>query len=591
VSLYVEIAQESPRNRGLLVLKSELPRYINEDVPLYRSFYLYDETALDIANSENSIKNYSGPRYLDYVLIDIDKQDNSHELTLNTMKSVLFALTEGGLDDDNMQPYFSGTGYHLAIHADVFNFEATNELPLIVKATLQNLIPEADSAIFSRTGIYRVAHTKNQKSGLYKIPLTVDETMNLNHEKIFEMAKEQRLEFPYKVLCGEGEFESKIEDKPELQSISFRKVTEPSKITPCIQTMFRQGPVQGRRHKTILRLASHFRRHGFPSDVAKAAILNWNNNNLDNESVITKVDSAYNGGYRYGCQDELLAQNCQTKCIYFKNKDYMIEVKNSKDMQEEFEERMNTDFSGKVINLSKMLGLGAQIDSTIYPGELVTVFGPTGSSKTTFVQNLALGVDFLNNQVVPEWQIPTLFLSLELSSWYMHRRHMQIVSGMSKDDVNADYKNVYMQNKDLLKHLVVQTVSPTIENIQQKIRELQPALVIVDYIDLVETPRNVNGEYAQIKYVSHNLSNMAVNNDCIIIQVSQVSREYSRNEVLDLYAGKGSGAIENASRKVIGLNGQANSSEKSVQLFKNTDGELFQVDVEWQPSFRLRRKV
>ena len=82
---------------------------------------------------------------------------------------------------------------------------------------------------------------------------------------------------------------------------------------------------------------------------------------------------------------------------------------------------------------------------------------------------------------------------------------------------------------------------------------------------------------------------MAVNNDLIVIQISQVSREYSRNEVLDLYAGKGSGAIENASRKVIGLNGQPKSSKRQVRLFKNTDGELFDTAVEWTPSFRLRR--
>jgi replicative DNA helicase len=105
----------------------------------------------------------------------------------------------------------------------------------------------------------------------------------------------------------------------------------------------------------------------------------------------------------------------------------------------------------------------------------------------------------------------------------------------------------------------------------------------------VDTPKDVKGEYEQIKYISHNLSNMAVNLDVIIIQVSQVSREYSRNEVLDLYAGKGSGAIENASRKVIGLNGQADSNIKEIHMYKNTDGELFDVDVEWRKSFRLRR--
>ncbi len=59
--------------------------------------------------------------------------------------------------------------------------------------------------------------------------------------------------------------------------------------------------------------------------------------------------------------------------------------------------------------------------------------------------------------------------------------------------------------------------------------------------------------------------------------------------MLDLYAGKGSGAIENASRKVIGLNGQSKSPKRAVKLFKNTDGELFDTSVEWTPSFRLRR--
>jgi hypothetical protein len=82
---------------------------------------------------------------------------------------------------------------------------------------------------------------------------------------------------------------------------------------------------------------------------------------------------------------------------------------------------------------------------------------------------------------------------------------------------------------------------------------------------------------------------MAVNFDVIIIQISQVSRDYSRNEVLDLYAGKGSGAIENASRKVLGLNGQADDNIKNISMYKNTDGELFDSQLEWYPSFRLRR--
>ena len=256
-------------------------------------------------------------------------------------------------------------------------------------------------------------------------------------------------------------------------------------------------------------------------------------------------------------------------------------------MQGELHDRLTTDFSGKTIDLGRALGIDKE--SVIYPGELVTIFGPTGSNKTTFAQNLALGVDFENDRIVKDWQIPTLFLSLELSSWYMHRRHLQIISGQEKQQVNDNYDVLYNKHKDKLEHIMVQTVSPTLDKISEKVRELQPSLVIVDYIDLVDTPMSYRGEYEKIKYISHGLSNLAVNMDMIVIQISQVSREYSRNEVLDLYAGKGSGAIENASRKVIGLNGQSDSATRAVKLFKNTDGELFDTKVEWTPSFRLRR--
>ena len=171
----------------------------------------------------------------------------------------------------------------------------------------------------------------------------------------------------------------------------------------------------------------------------------------------------------------------------------------------------------------------------------------------------------------------------------MHRRHLQIVSGKSKDEVNSNYDSLYDKHRDELEHMVVQTISPTVEGISEKVRELQPSLVVVDYIDLVDTPPHIRGEYEKIKYISHGFSNLAVNNDLIIIQISQVSREYSRNEVLDLYAGKGSGAIENASRKVIGINGQPDKKTRTVRLFKNTDGELFDTEIEWTPNFRMRR--
>ena len=410
--------------------------------------------------------------------------------------------------------------------------------------------------------------------------------MNKEPEEIKELAKTPRLDFKYHTLEGSGEFEHLIvKEVPDIRV--FNKISEPNKIIPCVQSMLNQGAKEGSRHITAMRIISHFKRHGIPSHYCKVSMLHWNNKSMPENSIMEMVENVYNRNYKYGCQDSVMLNHCKTQCIHFTRKDYLVDIKSSDTMQGELAERLTTDFSGKTINLGKMLNIDKE--SVIFPGELVTIFGPTGSNKTTFAQNLALGVDFANNKIVPEWQIPTLFLSLELSSLYMHRRHLQIVANKTKDEVNANYKKLYESHKNELEHIMIQTISPTLDKIYEKVRELQPQLVIVDYIDLVDTPVSYRGEYEKIKYISHGLSNMAVNNDLIVIQISQVSREYSRNEVLDLYAGKGSGAIENASRKVIGLNGQPDSSVRAVRLFKNTDGELFDTSIEWTPSFRLRR--
>ena len=584
---YIEIAKETPRNRGVLIPKEELSSHIN-GVPLYRSMYLYQQDAVDYADSKgNSLRSYYGSRAIDNILIDVDREQNTDDYTLRKCQSIVYTMVSDlDIPTHAFRVYFSGSGYHIVMPNSVFNFAPSEDLPYHVKDTLTSIFPDIDSSVYNRTGLYRVPHTINNKTGLYKVPLSYEEVMSNTWQKIHDKAKTPRLDFPYTELMGDGELEDKIVKVPTT-SKQMGKVSEPRKVATCVQTMYNLGPQEGNRHKTLLRIVSHYRRHGISSKAAKAALLDWNDGSLNENEIINQVEYAYNKGYQYGCNDEMMSEHCNPKCMYYKRKDYLVEIMTSQDMQDALEERLTSDFTGRSINFGKALGVNK--DCQFYPGDLVTIFGPTGSSKTTLAHNIALGYDHLHDRIDPSLQVPTLYLSLELAGWYMHRRSLQIAANQSKDRVSANYTNIFPTVQDKISHLNVQTVSPTLEQIQAKIKELQPALVVVDYIDLVETPPHVKGEYEQIKYISHGLSNMAVNNDIIILQVSQVSREYSRNEVLDLYAGKGSGAIENASRKVIGLNGQANSSLKDVKLFKNTDGELFETQLEWTPSFRLRR--
>ena len=591
MTLYHEVAIGSPQQRGLLIPQEQIIDVIlkhGHDDAIYKSLYLYDEEGKEYHKLRKTFKDFLGKRYINDVLIDIDKGDNTDNYTLNKARGIIFELDELNVNDTAYNVYFSGTGYHIVISGEAFNFpKGTTDLPFIVKETMNNLFSDIDLSVYNRTSIFRCENTVNQKSNLYKIQLNHKEVQSLTAEQIKTLAKSQRV-LDSKTIWADGELEKHIiTTVPKIRVMDSN--VEPRNIVPCVQKMYKNGPEEGSRNNTMMRIASHFFRHGIPSAAAKAALLEWNNGQLRSDIIIKKVEDTYRGGYKYGCKDVLMAKHCQTHCIHYKRKDYLIDVKNSEELQSELAERLETDFSGRTIDLAKLWGVEDK-DATVYPGELVTIFGSTGANKTALAQNIVLGYNADTDEIVKENQIPTLFLSLELSGFVMHRRNLQIVSGANKDSVMVNYKKLYEYHKEELSHIIMQSISPTIPQIQEKIKTLQPKCVVVDYIDLVDVPFNKKGEYEKLNYISHSLSNIAVNEDIIIIQISQVSRDYSRNQIMDLYAAKGSGAIENASRKVIGITGSSDNSDKKVSIFKNSDGDLFDAQLEWTPSFRLKKK-
>jgi archaellum biogenesis ATPase FlaH len=591
VQLYHEIAIGSPRNRGLLIPKEQLIDILLSDgkkQAIYKSLYLYDEEGKSYHKIKRTFKDFLGKRYINNVLIDIDKGQNTDDYTLNKTKSVLFELEELGVQKRSYQIYYSGTGYHIEISEEVFNFpQGTSDLPFIVKETMNNLFGDVDLSVYNRTSIYRCENTLNQKSNLYKIPLTNSQLSRNKAEEIKDKARSQ-VKLNREPIWGDGELEDKvITEVPKVRVLQSN--AEPTNIVPCVQKMYKLGPEEGSRNNTLMRIASHFFRHGIPSEAAKAALLHWNNGQLEDAVIIKKVEDTYSGGYKYGCKDVLMEKHCQPNCIHYKRKDYLVDVKSSDELQTELASRLETDFSGRVIDLAKLFGVEDK-DATVYPGELVTIFGSTGANKTALAQNIVLGYNAEDDEIKKEAQIPTLFLSLELSGFVMHRRNLQIVSGTSKDEVVKNYQELYEYHKEELSHIIMQSISPTIQQIQEKIKQLQPKCVVIDYIDLVDVPYNKRGEYEKLNYISHSLSNIAVNEDIIIVQISQVSRDYSRNQIMDLYAAKGSGAIENASRKVIGITGSSETADKKMSIYKNSDGDLFEVELNWTPSFRLKKK-
>jgi archaellum biogenesis ATPase FlaH len=583
---FIEVAIGPPSNRGRVIPKSTLPKHISTDHSLYRSTYLYDESAKLYAEEHGSLKGYYGVRAIDHLVIDIDKGEDSHDEVRKRTVAFIDKLITMKVDESSVQVFYSGTGYHVTIHKDVFGFKPARELPYTVKNTVDTLFPEVDNSIYQPMGLYRVMLTPNGKSSLLKTPVSYEELRTLPVNELRALCKAPREDFDYKSFYGRGQLHSKI-TTVDIKTALRPTTAAPSDIAPCIQRLYNAGPQRGERHATALRLVSHFRRSGMPLAAAQAALLDWNDSSLDDMEIIRVLENGYKAGYRYGCHDKMLHDNCNTKCIYYKKKDYLVDVYNAEEMQKDLEQRLGQDWTGRTINIGEMLGTDSP--SIIYPGELVTIFGPTGSNKSTLAHNIALGWNFHTQQIEPERHIHTLYLSLELPTWYFQQRSLNIVSGSPDESFSQEQAaKLYKDYGALVAHVGVQMVTPSIEDIRRKVREIHPKLVIVDYIDLIETP-GIRGEYEQINHISHSLSNMAVNEDVIIIQISQVSRAEAR-EGLTINSGKGSGAIENASRRVVGISGDPDGRDRVVEQFKATHGKKWgPLNMTLQDGFRLVR--
>jgi len=573
--MFIEVVQGLPSNRpGLCIPYDQLKGYIRKDVPLYRSTYIFKEPF------EGSVSNYMGIYSINNIILDVDN-DGDFKTTREKCIAVLEMVRD--LIGDRFLIYFSGSGFHIVFSAQAFGFEDSERLPQIVKATLQSIFSDwVDLSFYSKSGIYRVPHTINSKTNLYKIPIHYEELL---HEDIQALATTPRLDFPFGNydLAANKELHSMIVDHLNIES---QPVFEPFRIASCIHNLWKRGPQTGERHQTILRLTSHFRRHGFPVDAAISAIGKWlqsNDNGFADKELQNIIEYGYNKSYIYSCNDDILSKYCSPQCIYYKDKDYDAQILNSCNLHEAYLQRVTTDFSHSTLPISQMLGMENDID--FMPGDLVTLFGLTGAGKTALAQNWAIGMDIFGKHK-QSYNLPTLYLSLEMSPWLIYRRQLQILNNMTKSTVNSLYRNERPTKAPAeLNHILTRSISPNLKQLEREIYEYEPRLVIIDYIELLDV--DASNDRAKIKTITRTLRRLVNKMQIIIIQLSQVGREYSRVEALDLYAGKESGSIECDSTKVIGLWGNAQKPEKKIELFKNTDGELGTCYVKMLPSFRI----
>jgi hypothetical protein len=446
--------------------------------------------------------------------------------------------------EEDIQVWYSGTGYHVEM-ANLFGFKDDKNTAAFVRNTMMKMFPEGDD-IYDKARLIRVGNTINDKSNLYKIPLTFHEVFNLSAADIMKLAQFPRLDFPLTDLNSVGGMEHLQQEILPQQEEKKQAVEAKTNFATCTQTMFQNGPQPGTRHHMILRIASTRRRGGAPVTSVIKELQDWCHT-LPADEVERLVRSVYTVPYEFSCSDQLMTKYCSENCMFYRYKNLIGEFATAKKMEEDYAEFIRRDIAASSFDIKEIFHL-VEPEYRFLPGELVVIIGDTKIGKTALAQNICTKMK----------RMKTLYVTMEVNQHLIYRRFVQIEHGMSKHDVDNHYRMNSNTLSTGLEHIMVVSTPTTVPEIFKIIKSVNPGIVVIDTTDGIRTKYR-NDPTAASNEVALELRDLATATQSIVIAIHHIPKAAltdhltGKPKALNVHSGKGSSTLEQKADKVLGL--------------------------------------
>lgn len=537
----------------------------------FYSLYGWDHPVSDIGNDKN--------RIIDHLVIDLDTED------LDVVRTIINRCNAHSIEHIL---YFSGTGFHVVI-PNIWQFHSQDIYNKTIQNTMMHYFPEGDPMVYDARRIIRMPYTINSKSGLPKVELSSSEiTINKEHDidSVTMHATEYLMQdkLPYArytklpTQCGDA-----YDSWPKIHSVGkpvINPILRDDHFLPspkCIHKLLRAGSVEGQRHITAMRLASHLLHYcGLPVNAVVAIIDDWwkGGEKDDLERMVTKVKEKY----KYGCKDAVLAACCHSNCAYFRGKDYMAFGVNLTDTHVSYLDKVKND---EYWDLSKFY---REIENpfTIMNNDLVSIIGTQGAGKSTMYIDLVLKLGL--NVVIS---------NIDMAHDMLVRKLVQHELKITKSDIFAGKRlEEQLAITRQLERRITVTPTANLDEVDAILRNPQhyglttkPDAWVFDHVGNISMP-NVSG-YERMRELGKTLKDLAVRHDILIIALGHVTRENSRNNILDINSARDANLGE-SSDVMIGIvrhglkwiKGAAIYTSKQVTIFsvKYRDNDPFNFD-------------
>ena len=269
-----------------------------------------------------------GDFYLDF------DSDNFESVRKDALKSISYFKIVFNLPDieNHIKIYFSGNkGFHVIVPAVVLGIKPCKNLNEVFKTlaiAISNHVDHdtIDLKIYDNKRLFRIPNSKHEKSGLYKVELTLSELKNYSEKDIKSIAKTNRelKGREFRESTSASKMFNTFIDRTEVRLKDFKNIKSKGNLRytpPCILNILQEGAISGQRNNTIAILASFFKSTGKDLKDTTEVLLAWNNEvNSDPtpEAELKKTTrSIYNIEKTYGCSSIKELGMCSQKDCKF----------------------------------------------------------------------------------------------------------------------------------------------------------------------------------------------------------------------------------------------------------------------------------
>lgn len=581
-----------------------LPHISEPEKSWFVTLYKYSQDQVEEYKKNGKIKGIRGAT-TNQLFFDFDSTD-LNEAKENTA-NFIGKLIEDGFPEDSLQLFYSG-GKGFSIHVDLSEFITHEQFVSIIKQF--HIQYKLDPKIIGPNQIMRVANTKHDSSGLFKIPLDIDEILSLSIKEIKELAKKPRyLSITHVVAKLPASY------KNFTQASAPKKLTEelglidytnkPKDWRNCKWSLLQGNFKSGERHQALTILAATAKGLGYDRETAyyfcksaikKQARLHDSEEFSTDEVWENILESIYahdwKGG-QYSCKSDLWLQSyCEGlnehKCKNDKNLNPTIQIEEAFDIFKDYAQNID-----KLTIKSGIPVLDKNLRMTI--GMSVGIVASAGVGKTS------IALQMLNSMSKREELC--LFLSYDMFGALVYQKLVQKHTGKEadiifnkfkahdpayekeiNDELSKEYKNVefcFDAGQS------IEDIENTIKAVEEK-RGKKIRFIIVDYNELIITDKS-DGT-ASSAYVAQSLRKIAKVHNCCVLSLLQPSKASGSpsDEINSYRAAKGSSAIEQSVSVMLGMSRPGYDPKRpeedkfiTIGCLKNRMGKIFSVDLFW----------